>query len=112
MRDMLTREELYEAFVQYHAYANLHEQLCDGDPRTSRPSALVELVAAVGHERCAELILEQGAIPSMDDARYVLDELLDLAGVNRRPRYGREIHPDFCDLLAAGRRPIPHVYVL
>ncbi len=109
---MVTRAELYEAFVQYHAYANLHEQLCDGDPRTSQPIALVELVDAVGHERCAEMILDKGAIPNLDDARFVLDELLDLASVNRRPRYGREIHADFCERLAAGPRPIPHVHVL
>ncbi len=35
----------------------------------------------------------------LDDAAHVLDELLELAAAGRRPRYGREFGPAFCDAL-------------
>lgn len=94
--------EIYEAFVQWHAYAELHELVCGGDARTADPRGLVAGVEQLGHEQAAAAIFAGGVIPCLDDGRHVLDELLELAAAGRRPRYGREIHPDFYAQLTGG----------
>lgn len=99
---MLAPIEIYEAFVQWRAYAELHELVCGGDARTSDPGELVAGVEHFGHERAAAAIFAGGVIPCLDDACHILDELLALAADGRRPRYGREIHPDFYAQLTEG----------
>lgn len=99
---MLAPIEIYEAFVQWHAYAELYERLCEGDPRTGDPRELANEILAVGHDRAAATIFAGGVIPCLEEARLVLDELLELTTNGRRPRYGREIYPDFYAQLTEG----------
>jgi len=91
----VTPAELYEVFVQWAAYQELHEVL-GGDPRTSDPRDLIGKVAAYGHDRAAAAIVDSYLLVDIDDAELVLGELLDLAATGRRPRYGRELGTDFC----------------
>ncbi len=86
--------ELYEVFVLWAAYSELHERFAD-DARTADPRDLIGRVAAYGHERAAAAIFVAGVTTDLDDARHVLHELLELAADNRRPRYGIEVEPDF-----------------
>ncbi len=90
--------DLYEVFVLWAAYQVLHEHL-GGDPRTSDPRDLIGRVAAWGHDRAAAALFAGATALDLDDAAHVLDELLELAAAGRRPRYGREFGPAFCDAL-------------
>ncbi|MEJ7824939.1 MAG: hypothetical protein WKF48_05895 [Solirubrobacteraceae bacterium] len=83
---------VYEVFVLWSAYQELHERL-GGDARTSDPRDLIGKVAAYGHDRAAAAIFADGVATSLADAERVLGDLLALAAQGRRPRYGREIHP-------------------
>lgn len=99
---MLAPTDIYEAFVQWHAYAELYERLCEGDARTGDPRELANEIFATGQERAASIIFAGGVIPCLDDARLIVDELLELTTNGRRPRYGREIYPDFYAQLTEG----------
>jgi hypothetical protein len=91
---VLDPRDVYEVFVQWPAYMELHDRL-GGDPRETDPRDLIGRVAAYGHDRAAATIFAGGVTADLDDAAHVLDELLELAHDGRRPRYGREMHPDF-----------------
>lgn len=97
---MLGGGALYEIFVQWPAYQELHERL-GGDGRTSDPRDLIGKVAAYGHDRAASAIFAGGVTADLADAEHVLGELLELAAAGRRPRYGAEIR-DFLDYLTEG----------
>ncbi len=93
----MTGEELYEALVQWPAYQELHDRLSgdEHDPRTSDPGDLVGCIARYGQLRAAAAIYATYITADLDDAEHVVAELLELAAAGRRPRYGREITPDF-----------------
>jgi hypothetical protein len=93
-------DELYEVFVLWGAYGELHERL-GGDPRHSDPRDLIGKVAAFGHQRAAAAIFAGGMTTDLAEAEHVLGELLELAVDGRRPRYGNEIRPEFLDELVA-----------
>lgn len=99
--------ELYEVFVQWGAYSELHERL-GGDARTSDPRDLIGKVAAYGHGRAAAAIYAGGMTADLADAEHVLGELLELAADGRRPRYGNEIRPAFSHELIQALQPDTH----
>lgn len=101
---MISDAELYEVFVLWGAYAELHERL-GGDPRTSDPYDLIGKVAGYGQDRAAAAIFAGGCTTDLGDAEHVLDELLELAAAGRRPRYGNEIRPDFIVALSTNVSP-------
>lgn len=96
------RDVFYEVFVQWGAYGELWSRLSGDDARTADPRDLIGKVAAYGYDRAAAAIFAAGITADLGDAEHVLSELLDLAAAGRRPRYGREIHPSFGDLLTSG----------
>lgn len=96
--------DLYEVFVLWSAYNELHERV-GGNARTSDPRDLVGKVAAYGHERAAAAICAEGIAIDFQEGQLVLAELLALAANGRRPRYGNEITPDFHTQLTQALQP-------
>lgn len=90
---MLDPDLVYELFVQWPAYMELHDRF-GTDARTADPRDLIGKIAAFGHDRAAAAIFAGCVTIDLVAAEHVLCELLALAHDGRRPRYGREIHPD------------------
>lgn len=95
----MSDDDLYEALILFRAYQGLQERLGAADARDSDPADLIGKVAGYGHARAAAAIFADGYAPDLADAEHILGELLAYAGAGRRPRYGREIHPDFVRLV-------------